>query len=136
MCAFAFVPKAGAQCVSSARWDLCGGPPVRAVPTAIGVGKVDDLQDAPVAAAVSFVLFGVADLDGGPGQGVEGGEESGLVPLGDEDVVAAVFAQVAGVSALRVECVLCRPPDYAERRGEGAGQQGLRQVGGRHNPGW
>ncbi|MGB6164597.1 MAG: hypothetical protein WCF33_15945, partial [Pseudonocardiaceae bacterium] len=34
-CAFAFVPKAGAQCVSSARWDLCGGPPARAVPTAI-----------------------------------------------------------------------------------------------------
>src|SRR5919106_5156650 len=25
----------GAQCGSSARWDLCGGPPVRAVPTAI-----------------------------------------------------------------------------------------------------
>ncbi|MGH3686069.1 MAG: recombinase family protein [Pseudonocardiaceae bacterium] len=34
-CAFAFVPKAGAQCVSSARWDLRGGPPARAVPTAI-----------------------------------------------------------------------------------------------------
>src|SRR5215217_4728542 len=33
--AFAFAPKAGAQCVSSARWDLCGGPPARAVPTAI-----------------------------------------------------------------------------------------------------
>src|SRR5215211_7037022 len=33
--ALAFVPKAGAQCVSSARWDLCGGPPARAVPTAI-----------------------------------------------------------------------------------------------------
>ena len=29
-------PKAGAQCVSSARWDLCGGPPERAVPTAKG----------------------------------------------------------------------------------------------------
>jgi hypothetical protein len=27
-------PKAGAQCGSSARWDLCGGPPARAVPTA------------------------------------------------------------------------------------------------------
>ena len=35
MCVFAFGPKAGAQCVSSARWDLCGGPPARAVPTAI-----------------------------------------------------------------------------------------------------
>ena len=30
--------KVGAQCVSSARWDLCGGPPVRAVPTAKGAG--------------------------------------------------------------------------------------------------
>ena len=27
--------EAGAQCGNSARWDLCGGPPVRAVPTAI-----------------------------------------------------------------------------------------------------
>ena len=31
-------PKAGAQCGSTARWDLCGGPPARAVPTAIHVG--------------------------------------------------------------------------------------------------
>ncbi len=30
----AFVPEAGAQCDNSARWDLCGGRPVRAVPTA------------------------------------------------------------------------------------------------------
>ena len=29
-------PKAGAQCGNSARWDLCGGPPARAVPTATG----------------------------------------------------------------------------------------------------
>ena len=28
-------PEAGAQCGSPARWDLCGGPPARAVPTAI-----------------------------------------------------------------------------------------------------
>jgi hypothetical protein len=27
-------PKAGAQCGNPARWDLCGGPPARAVPTA------------------------------------------------------------------------------------------------------
>ena len=27
-------PEAGTQCSSSARWGLCGGPPVRAVPTA------------------------------------------------------------------------------------------------------
>ena len=31
-----FVPEAGAQCGNSARWDLCGGPPARAVPTATG----------------------------------------------------------------------------------------------------
>ena len=31
-------PERGAQCGSSARWDLCGGPPERAVPTA----TVDD----------------------------------------------------------------------------------------------
>ena len=31
-----FAPEAGAQCGSSARWDLRGGPPARAVPTAIG----------------------------------------------------------------------------------------------------
>ncbi len=29
-------PEAGAQCGKSARWDLCGGPPARAVPTATG----------------------------------------------------------------------------------------------------
>jgi hypothetical protein len=46
-----------------------------------GVGQVDGLEDAPVAAAVSCVLFGVAGLGGGPGQGVEGGEECGLVSL-------------------------------------------------------
>ena len=27
-------PEVGAQCGSPARWDLCGGPPVRAVPAA------------------------------------------------------------------------------------------------------
>ncbi|MCA1706112.1 MAG: hypothetical protein LC808_23765 [Actinobacteria bacterium] len=31
------VPKAGAQCGNSARWDLRGGPPARAVPTATGL---------------------------------------------------------------------------------------------------
>ena len=35
-CASTPVPEAGAQCGSSARWDLCGGPPARAVPTGIG----------------------------------------------------------------------------------------------------
>ena len=33
-CASTPTPAAGAQCVSCARWDLCGGPPGRAVPTA------------------------------------------------------------------------------------------------------
>ena len=28
-------PEGGAQCVKRARWDLCGGPPATAVPTAI-----------------------------------------------------------------------------------------------------
>ena len=28
-------PKGGAQCVRRARWDLCGGPPATAVPTAM-----------------------------------------------------------------------------------------------------
>ena len=37
--AFTSAPKAGAQCVSSARWDLRGGPPARAVPTAIIEGR-------------------------------------------------------------------------------------------------
>lgn len=31
-----FVPEAGARCGNSARRDLCGGPPARAVPTATG----------------------------------------------------------------------------------------------------
>jgi hypothetical protein len=31
-------PKVGAQCGNSARWDLCGGPPARAVPTATALG--------------------------------------------------------------------------------------------------
>ena len=31
---FAATPKVGAQCGNPARWDLRGGPPVRAVPTA------------------------------------------------------------------------------------------------------
>ncbi len=31
---FTSPPEAGAQCGSSARWDLCGGLPERAVPTA------------------------------------------------------------------------------------------------------
>jgi hypothetical protein len=34
----ASLPEVGAQCGSSARWDLCGGRPVRAVPTATCAG--------------------------------------------------------------------------------------------------
>jgi hypothetical protein len=30
----ASLPEVGAQCGNSARWDLCGGRPERAVPTA------------------------------------------------------------------------------------------------------
>ena len=36
--AWASSPEAGAQCGSSARWDLCGGLPERAVPTATRKG--------------------------------------------------------------------------------------------------
>jgi len=36
----AFVPEAGAQCDNSARWDLCGGRPVRAVPSVPDMGAV------------------------------------------------------------------------------------------------
>src|SRR5262249_6396405 len=46
----ALAPKSGAQCVSSARWDLRGGPPARAVPTAIVVDV--DAQNALEVAAV------------------------------------------------------------------------------------
>jgi hypothetical protein len=42
-------PKSGAQCVSSARWDLRGGPPARAVPTAIVI-DVDAEHSFEVAA--------------------------------------------------------------------------------------
>ena len=35
-------PKAGAQCASSARWDLSGGPPARAVPTGISADGRDN----------------------------------------------------------------------------------------------
>ncbi len=40
-------PKAGAQCVSSARWDLRGGPPATAVPTAIKLFGVHSLIAQP-----------------------------------------------------------------------------------------
>src|SRR5690242_4737656 len=42
-----FASEAGAQCGSPARWDLCGGPPARAVPTATGGGGAD-VASAPV----------------------------------------------------------------------------------------
>ena len=34
-----FVPEARARCGNTARLDLCGGPPARAVPTATAVGN-------------------------------------------------------------------------------------------------
>ena len=43
--AFTSAPKAGAQCVSSARWDLRGGPPARAVPTAIVLWGLSSLKE-------------------------------------------------------------------------------------------
>ena len=38
-CALTPTPEVGAQCGNPARWDLCGGPPARAVPTATGSGR-------------------------------------------------------------------------------------------------
>ena len=34
-----FAPEAGARCGNPARWDLCGGPPARVVPTATRTGN-------------------------------------------------------------------------------------------------
>jgi hypothetical protein len=45
--ALTFVPKVGAQCGSSARWDLCGGWPVRAVPTATVLQQPASFRTAP-----------------------------------------------------------------------------------------
>jgi len=36
--------EAGAQCGNTARWDLCGGPPARAVPTATGAFYRSELR--------------------------------------------------------------------------------------------
>jgi hypothetical protein len=38
--------KAGAQCGSAARWDLCGGPLERAVPTAIISRRAPDSSES------------------------------------------------------------------------------------------
>ena len=43
-CALKPPPKAGAQRGSSARWELCGEPPVRVVPTAIAVSRAERLS--------------------------------------------------------------------------------------------
>src|SRR6266545_2027216 len=71
--ALAFVPEAGAQCVSNARWDLCGGPPARAVPTAIRpVPTLPPQQDRRVATGSAAsgwdrkALSTVAGQAGGP----------------------------------------------------------------------
>src|SRR5260370_20383892 len=47
-------PKAGAQCGSSARWDLCGGPPARAVPT--GTRSIDQAAPGPALPAPGSAL--------------------------------------------------------------------------------
>ena len=36
--------EVGAQCGNSARWDLCGGPPARAVPTATLLTALSELS--------------------------------------------------------------------------------------------
>ncbi|MGA3221784.1 MAG: hypothetical protein ABSE77_22430, partial [Acidimicrobiales bacterium] len=62
-------PEAGAQCGSSARWDLCGGPPVRAVPTATPLliytrdltppGELQGCQRSSVFAVVANTRCGI-----------------------------------------------------------------------------
>src|SRR5204862_3506413 len=50
-------PEAGAQCGNSARWDLCGGPPVRAVPTAIGAAALAMVSETVwMALTVAYAL--------------------------------------------------------------------------------
>ena len=51
--ALTLVPKGGAQCASSARWDLCGGrvePSAKPVPTAINWSVAKGTSQAPVSA--------------------------------------------------------------------------------------
>jgi transposase len=43
--------------------------------------------------------------------------------------------EIAAIRELTRYRALCRGPDYSERQGERAGQQRLRRVSGRHNPG-
>jgi hypothetical protein len=50
----------------------------------------------------------------GPGQGVEGGEQAGLVVFDAEDEVRVALVQVVRVGALGVQTVLCGPDRYAD----------------------
>ena len=79
-------PKAGAQCGNPARWDLCGGLPARAVPTATpfaGAGRAvaeDDVESGccsepgefefPWPGAVSVRSAAVSDDEDPPRIGV------------------------------------------------------------------
>src|SRR5450759_420604 len=91
--------KVGAQCTSSARWDLSGGPPARAVPTGndpeVGEQQGDRLgrhRAAPVGvqgqlvAADVLLCAGLADQRLGQRRGLPGGDH----PAGD---VAGVDVQ-------------------------------------------
>jgi hypothetical protein len=49
-------PKVGAQCGNPARWDLCGGPPARAVPTATPNGAIRAHERRATALRASFRL--------------------------------------------------------------------------------
>jgi hypothetical protein len=65
-----FAPEAGAQCGNPARWDLCGGPSARAVPTAISYadhgriegGAREELLDAVYTARRADVAAGKTSL--------------------------------------------------------------------------
>ena len=58
----ASLPEVGAQCGSSARWDLCGGRPERAVPTATTPARGPEVRS--VAAHCSLAL-GYTERDAG-----------------------------------------------------------------------
>src|SRR5262249_41027402 len=59
-------PKVGAQYGNPARWDLCGGPPARAVPTATRTGLLDGgVETVGVAVHVARVEVAVQVQCGG-----------------------------------------------------------------------
>src|SRR6266545_1692388 len=92
--ALAFVPKAGAQCVSSARWDLCGGPPARAVPTAITLPGLPFPPASQAGGGQARRRLWV--LGGGGAAVVLGGRESRPQGEGRQQVRSTVAGRLGG----------------------------------------